>query len=298
MSVLLPILAALAIVSPKDGDIVSAQNPLRLSWEGPTNAVFLLSVVREGAEPQVFSLSNRVEVWLANLEAASRFDWSVRVAGSLDSAAAHFVTKDELPRRLYAEGVSSFADCGGWRTEDGRRVRQGRLLRSAALRERATAAGIATLRTDLAVRTDVDLRPERTSFQVRGSALGADVRWRGIPFDSGRRIDDAVRGREPFARIFGLLARTESYPVLFQDADDSARSDALVFLLNGILGVSEADLCRNWRSSEPSLTALKDVLRGFPGETLQARIAAYARGCGVETSEIETFRSLMLEKKP
>ena len=294
-----PLLAALAIVSPKDGDSVSAQKPLRLAWEGPANdVVYLLSIGRKGSEPQLFSLSNRVDAWVANLETASRFDWSVRVAGSLDSAAAHFVTKDELPRRLYAEGVANFLDCGGWRTADGRKVRQGRILRSAALRDRVTAAGLVTLRTDLALRTDIDLRSARDVFQTRGSALGADVRWRSVPFDSGKRIDDAVRGREPFARIFGLLTKSETYPVLFQDTDDSARSDTLVFLLNGLLGVSEADLRRNWRSSPSSLAGLTDCLRNFPGATLQARIAAYAQGCGIEASEIETFRSLMLEKKP
>ena len=298
MSVI-PLLAALAIVSPKDGDSVSAQKPLRLAWDGPTsNVVYLLSIVREGADPQVFSLSNRVDAWVANLEAASRFDWSVRAAGTLDSAAAHFVTKNELPRRLFAEGVVNFRDFGGWRTADGRAVRQGMLLGSAALHPRATAAGLATLRTDFAIRTDIDLRPSREFLQMKCSALGEGVRWKNVPFDSGKRIDDAVRGREPFARIFGLLTEKRNYPVIFQDADDSARTDTLAFLLNGLLGVSEADLRRNWSSSASALEGLLTSLRAFPGATLQARIAAYARGCGIEASEIETFRSLMLEKKP
>lgn len=294
-----PILAALAIVSPKDGDTVSAQKPLRLVWDGPTSdVVYLLSIVREGADPQVFSLSNRVDAWIANLETASRFDWSVRVAGTLDSAAAHFVTKNELPRRLFADGVVNFRDFGGWRTDDGRTVRQGRLVRSAALRDHATAAGIATLRTDFAIRTDIDLRPARDVLPTRGSVLGEDVRWRNIPFDSGKHIGDAVRGREPFARIFGLLTQKENYPVIFEDADDPVRSDTLAFLLNGLLGVSEADLRRNWSSSKSAFDGLEASLQAFPGATLQARIAAYAQGCGIDASEIETFRSLMLEKKP
>ena len=297
MSVFL-ILAALAIVSPKDGDAVSAQKPLRLVWDGPTSdVVYLLSIVREGADPQVFSLSNRVDAWIANLETASRFDWSVRAAGTLDSAAAHFVTKNELPRRLFTDGVVNFRDLGGWRTVDGRTVRQGRIVRSAALRNRATAAGIATLKTEFAVRTDLDLRPTRDVLRERASVLGEGVRWKSIPFDSGKRIDDAVRGREPFARIFGLLTEKKNYPVLFEDADDSVRSDTLAFLLNGLLGVAEEDLRRNWSSPQSSLDGLMSVLRGFPGATLHERIVAYAQGCGIDASEIETFRSLMLEKK-
>lgn len=295
---ILPLLAALAIVSPKDGATVSAQQPLRIVWDGPTNAVYLLSVAREGTDPQVFSLSNRVDAWLANLENASRFDWSVRVAGTLDSATAHFVTKDELPRRLFADGVANFRDLGGWRTDDGQTIRQGRLVRSAALRDRATTAGIATLRTDFAIRTDIDLRPARDVLPTRGAVLGEDVRWRNIPFDSGKHIGDAVRGREPFARIFGQLTKKEVYPAIFEDADDPVRSDTLAFLLNGLLGVSEADLRRNWSSSASAFDGLVASLQDFPGATLQARIAAYAQGCGIDASEIETFRSLMLEKKP
>ena len=157
----------------------------------------------------MFSLSNRVDAWIANLEVASRFDWSVRLAGSIDSAAAHFVTENELPRRLFAEGVAGFRDLGGWRTDDGRLVRQGRLLRSAALRERVTAAGISTLRTDFAICTDLDLRPARDVLRARQSVLGEDVQWKSIPFESGRRMDDAVRGREQFAKVFGLLTATQ-----------------------------------------------------------------------------------------
>lgn len=297
MSVL-PLLAALAIVSPRDGTVVSAQKPLRLVWDGSTNnVVYLLAIAREGADPQVFSLSNRVDAWIANLEVASRFDWSVRLAGSIDSAAAHFVTENELPRRLFAEGVAGFRDLGGWRTDDGRLVRQGRLLRSAALRERVTAAGISTLRTDFAICTDLDLRPARDVLRERQSVLGEDVQWKSIPFESGRRMDDAVRGREQFAKVFGLLTAEKSYPVLFEDADDFVRSDTLAFLLNGLLGVSEEDLLRNWSSSQSSFDGLKAWLREFPGTTLKSRIAAYAQGCGIDASEIETFRSLMLEEK-
>lgn len=110
-------------------------------------------------------------------------------------------------------------------------------------------------------------------------------------------MDDAVRGREQFAKVFGLLTAEKSYPVLFEDADDFVRSDTLAFLLNGLLGVSEEDLLRNWSSSQSSFDDLKACLREFPGTTLKSRIAAYAQGCGIDASEIETFRSLMLEEK-
>ena len=69
--------------------------------------------------------------------------------------------------------------------------------------------------------------------------------------------------------------------------------------------VPEDDLCRDWEATVfadggPKFTSdrirrLLDCLATFPGDTLQARIEAYARSCGVTDEEIAAFRRLMLE---
>ena len=295
MSVI-PLLAALAIVAPSDGTVVSAQKPLRLAWRGETNAVYLLRIACAGHEPQVFAISNRTDAYVGNLEVCNRFDWSVRAAGSLDSARAHFVTDETLPRQLRADGVREFRDLGGWRTASGSRVRQGRILCSAALRGRVTDSGIATLRSDFGIRTDVDLRSRKGLSSDRGTVLGEDVAWKSIPFCSGRRIDDVVDGRESFASVFALLTDPGRHPVLLEDGDGLARANALGFLLNGLLGVSEENLRANWTASPKELEELIGYLKLLSGETLRARIESYARGCGIADAEIEAFRSLMLEE--
>ena len=302
----------------------ASQRPLRLAWTGETNAVYLVSVEREGGEAQVFSVSNRTDAFLVNLEIASRFSWSVREAGTTNSACAAFSTEPDAPRFLRAGGVSNFRDLGGWRAGVRQCVRQGMIFRSAGLRSsskskggfllgkttlgdrRVTDEGLATLRDEFRIKTDLELRTPQETAGMNDSLLGGDVRWERISFAAYDFIDNVVRGREPFAKIFSLFARRENYPILMHCSGGRDRTGTLAFLLNGLLGVSEDDLCRDWEAtvfSDPGvekfnsgrLKRLLGYLRRMPGKTLQERIESYAKGCGVTDEEIASFREIMLQ---
>jgi len=358
MMTTLAILAALAILLPKDGALVptqkdaqkaffsgdraerafrmdnpadraklaavgATQRPLELAWSGgETNAVCVLKVVREGGALEVFSVTNRTRVYLTNLELGARYHWSV--FDGRDTAAGSFVTEDAAPRFLRAEGVRNFRDLGGWRTADGRRVRQGRIYRSAGLRSssrsegnglfsmkvvpgarRVTDAGLATLRDEFKVKTDLELRTPQETAGMGTTLLGPGVAWVNESFAAYDFIDSPSRGKGPFARIFRLLADEASYPVLLHCSGGSDRTGTLAFLLNGLLGVAEDDLCRDWEATVFSdagskftsdrLVRLLDYLKTYPGDTLQSRIELYVRSCGVTDGEVAAFRRLMLE---
>ena len=313
MTTCLLLLSALALVAPENGASVSVQTPVKLAWQGETNAVYLLNISRAGGGGQMFAVSNRTSVSAANLEIGSRYDWQVRQAGSLDSVSAMFTTTDVGPRPLHAEGDGNFRDAGGWRTEDGRRVRQNRILLSASLwrpekgglgsfarpvqdgLRLITDEGIATMRAEFDIRTDLHLRNDRGGSRADVSALGENVAWRSVPFESGDRIDRVTCGRESFAKVFDILTVGENYPILIEGRNGRGCVDTLTFLLNGLLGVSEKDLRKGWTSSPELYSALVAYLMQFPGETLRARIEAYAHGCGVSDRELAAFRALALE---
>ena len=359
MSALLSIFAALTIVAPKDGETVptlrpgqkayfagarserfvrmdnaaerkkifrmgATQQPVRLEWSGgETNATYLLFVSREGGETQTFAVSNRTEVWLTNLELGQRFSWSVRQAGTTETAAAEFVTEATAPRLLRAEGVGNFRDLGGWRTTDGKTVRENLIFRSAGLRNssrssggflrrkvevgerRVTDEGLSTLREDFKIKTDLELRTPQETAGMTGTLLGPGVRWENISFAAYGFIDNSIRGREPFAKIFRLFAKAENYPILMHCSGGRDRTGTLAFLLNGLLGVPEDDLCRDWEASIFSDTGMKfsserivqliDYLKTMPGETMRERVEAYVRSCGVTAEEIAAFRAIMLK---
>ena len=358
MSALLPILAALSIVAPKDGTTVptlregqkayleekrterfirmdnpadraklfafgATQKPLKLEWFGETNAVYGLAVSTEGGRTDLFVLTNRTSAYITNLELGKTYRWRVRQFGTGDSAEASFTTEDEPPRLLRAGGVSNFRDLGGWRTADGRRVRENMIFRSAGLRSsskstgsflrrtivlgdrRVTADGIAALRDDFGIRTDLELRTPQETAGMKDTLLGTNVSWRCISFAAYDFIDNSVRGREPFAKIFEIFTKEENYPILMHCSGGRDRTGTLAFLLNGLLGVGEDDLCRDWETSvfsdqgmkfrSDNIRRLLDYLKMMPGETFQARVESYARGCGISDAEIAAFRSIMLK---
>ena len=301
----------------------ATQRPLRLEWTGETNAVYLLNIVRDGSEEESFAVSNRTEVWVTNLELGRRYQWMVRQAGTLDSATASFVTEGTAPRLLRADGVGNFRDLGGWKTSDGRRVKENLVFRSAGLRfsskssggffrrkvelgaRRVTDAGIETLRDDFKVKTDLELRTPQETAGMDDTVLGAGVRWENVSFAAYGFVENLVRGREPFAHIFRIFTKHENYPVLFHCSGGRDRTGTLAFLLNGLLGVSEDDLCRDWEASVFSDNGMKftsDRIKGLisylntlPGATMKERCESYAKSCGITSEEIAAFRAIMLE---
>ncbi len=140
---------------------------------------------------------------------------------------------------------------------------------------------------------------------MAGTLLGPDVRWENISFAAYGFIDNSIRGREPFAKIFRLFAKAENYPILMHCSGGRDRTGTLAFLLNGLLGVPEDDLCRDWETSIFSDTGMKfsserivqliDYLKTMPGETMRDRVEAYVRSCGVTAEEIAAFRAIMLK---
>jgi len=240
-----------------------------------------------------------------------------------DSDSAEFETEDRAPRLLRAGGVWNFRDLGGWKTADGRRVREGMILRSAGLRasskssggffnkkiemgvQRVTPAGLATLRNEFHIKTDLELRTPQETAGMTGSLLGEGVQWQCISFAAYDFIDNSVRGREPFAKIFRLFTKTENYPILMHCSGGRDRTGTLAFLLNGLLGVPEDDLCRDWEMSifndagmkftSDRIQRLLDYLKTLPGKTLNERIEAYVRSCGISSAEISAFRRIMLD---
>lgn len=223
-----------------------------------------------------------------------------------------------VPRMVFLPEVENFRDVGGWRGLDGRTVRQGRIYRSGCLNERWRWYRPFGMRDflsdesrhfmveDLGIRTEIDLRKEANCRGMETSALGPSVKFVNI---SSKAYDDMAspEGRDAFRRVFREFLRPDSYPILFHCVGGNDRTGAVAFILNGLLGVSEADLRKEWELSrvwngrddftyEKRLVRLEKVFDSYEGASLAERIRQYVLSLGFSAEEIEAFRDLMLSQ--
>lgn len=271
----------------------------------------------------------RYQMPQANLEVGASYVWSVRPRDAKESpAVGRFVTQDLAPRWIALEGrVHNVRDIGGRRTIDGRRVRQGLVYRGEGLNDnrlilkeagpnRLTVEDQRYLVNTLGIRTDLDLRSSGEIGNLAESPMGPSVRLVSNPSRAYKGIFEP-EGQAAIRRSFALLADKENYPIYFHCIGGADRTGSLAYLLQGVLGVSEHDAETDWEltfypNRLPELTSdytgpefwrreghLREGLAQFGSaeSTWHQRIEAYLTACGVSKAEIESIRTILLEKE-
>lgn len=281
-----------------------------------------------------------------NLRVAEAYRLEVAVVNGrarvLEKVETRFATEDRAPRLIRMGGVRNVRDLGGWKTLDGRRVRQGLVYRSQGLndnadwcvrdpetakktpkpkdewkpgRVRGSLLSRAEVLARLGIRTELDLRrPENETWGMSGSPLGPSVRWVNR---AGTGYEDLAsgRGRAAFADHFRLFLNPTNYPIVFHCIAGADRTGSLAYALNGLLGVSEADLDLDYQMTcfaqpwewpgnrrDPgctnALARIKRAYAGYPGKTINERIEGYVRSCGFSEGDIVRFRGIMFGELP
>ena len=245
------------------------------------------------------------------------------------SAPAESAGKDDLiaARVVKWNGVPNARDLGGLPGLNGRTVRKGRIYRTAGLNDNAAYRVPGTKKSlpkeqwkgpgasritppvreliveKLGVKTDLDLRNDGETFNMKGSPLGDKVRWVHIKSTNYGRIAKDY-GRKSFARCFRVFLDEANYPIVFHCIAGADRTGTLACIINGLLGVEEDLLYRDWRytwtstSREPPEKLWKElmsVFNAYEGATLNDRIEKFVLSCGFTASDIDRLRSLMLE---
>ena len=300
----------------------SRPEPITLAWKGAGECDVTVARARDG---KVFlSARGASPVSVSSLETGERYVWcamrdGVKVAGGT------FTTADEWPRWIGvpdAPDMRNMRDLGGGRRGlGGRRIRQGRVYRSAGLNANArkskskggmvpgavtlTDASRAYAKDVLGIRTDLDLRSDRECFGMTGSPLGPEVKWIKISSSAyGGMAKDP--GKSAFTNAFRVFLDEKNYPIDFHCIAGADRTGSLAFILNGLLGVDEEELWRDWEVTafqkekldfghRTRFSKLVKVFEPFPGANINEKIVAYVKSAGFTDADIEKFRALMLE---
>ena len=174
-------------------------------------------------------------------------------------------------------------------------------------KERLTDVTRAYLTKTLGIRTDVDLRSAAECFGMSCSPLGPDVAWVHVSSSAYGGMGDQM-GKKAFAKVFRVFLDKKNYPIDFHCIAGADRTGAVGFILNGLLGVAEDDLYKDWETTgfynrsldfdhASRFDKLVAVFDKYPGDTVRARVEAYVKELGFTDEDLATFRSIMLEEK-
>ena len=233
---------------------------------------------------------------------------------------SYFATEDVAPRNLYVDGITNVRDLGGWHTTDGGRVRQGMIFRCGRLNEserpdvviEITEAGIDMMRNVLGIRSEIDLRmPNKHDTETGGitsSPLGEDVNYYNCPldWDQGNYMTYNLASVKKF---FELASDESNYPFIFHCNIGTDRTGMFAFLINGLLGVAEEDLYRDYLFSNfgainnhaRTLSNIQNnylkTINQYPGATLSERIENCLLDLvGVPQEQLDAIRDIMMER--
>lgn len=255
-----------------------------------------------------------------NLKVNTSYYWNVstQIADlTFTSETYHFVTEDTPIRNLYIDGVTNARDLGGWETTTGNKVKQGLLYRTGRLNKNytnivlreITSQGRSTMLNQLKIKTELDLR--RTDNNeiggLKGSALGETVNYYCLPMIYEADNQTVEKNKVMITKVFEVLADENNYPLFFHCSIGTDRTGLISFLVNGLLGVNEEDLYRDYLFSNfgdiGSDRKLEDILEDYVnlikeqnGSSLQEKVENFLLDLGVKQNHLDSIKNIMLEK--
>lgn len=232
---------------------------LELSWDGaPYEDLYTVSI----ADNAEFENAYVEETYLPTLKVGHCIPgvkYWYKVEGSDGEVIdfSSFYCKDVPTRFVGVEGVVNMRDIGGWETQSGAKVNYGLLYRSADLKK-ITAQGVETVTQTLGIKTEIDLRdPEGNDGGQKTCAFGEEYNFFKFPFyctmyniPSSFVYDNTIE--KSFVDLFEVLSNKDNYPMVFHCSAGADRTGFIAFIINGLLGVSFADLTRDYELTSTS----------------------------------------------
>lgn len=204
-------------------------------------------------------------------------------------------------------------DLGGWAC-DGGTVKYGLLIRGG----RISAADRAVLVEQLGVQHEIDLRGKenRPSYDdevTTESPLGNDV-WFTIADKAASYTLTPVATWQLYLRCV-IDAVTHREPVYFHCTAGADRTGTLACVLEGLLGMSQSDIDKDYelttfssgsgsdalarRRNEPEWKKLINAINAVSGDTFRDKCVHFAVGtCGMSMADINAYRAAMTNGTP
>ena len=289
------------------GDLTFDQ--LKNSAEPPYKAYSFNYDLKEQATLEIDGKSYNMppeakSVQIDNLQTDTLYDYTIIALGDTYTGTLRTAPSN---RFIKLDGAVNTRDIGGYTTAYNHAVKQNLLIRgseldglvesSYKLKDQAAAQAFG-------FKLDMDLRD---SYTYEGddyvSPLGSDVTHR---FYNAPQYNDIFNeeSHESLRQIFSDLADRSNYPVYMHCTYGADRTGTVVYLLQGILGVSEDNMEFEYRLTgfldkgyfdNSSIDQLKAELETYRGENLNEKIEDFLiTDVGITHDQIKTIRNIFL----
>ena len=313
------------------GQDYSITQSMRIEWEGG-NAPYVVTLAKDSACTQKLQsktcYAKNYYFDAGIFLPGHTYYYKITDADGEETAIDSF-TVMQAPRIITVSGVKNVRDIGGWKTEDGYSIAYGKLFRGAHVDD-ITDGGKETL-WSLGIKTDLDFRTPTEANSATKSPI-SDLVYERISITLFDRIFE--EGCKDLMRKTMVYFSDEShYPIYYHCRAGADRTGTVTFLLNGLCGVSFADLTKDfeltsffgtgsrWRSAielnagvasfteDGIMNSAQDnyvawnklymeMMSRYGQESgkLSDTIVAYLLDIGVTEAQIENIRKILLDK--
>ena len=223
-----------------------------------------------------------------------------------------FKTKGQV-RMMNIDGMYNVRDIGGWKLASGRRIKYDKIFRSGELlmdnQAKITEAGIHELLDVQHIGVEIDFG------DYPGSPISDQIDYyNGDAYQIIGYAGGLYKKKEQYRNCFEKVVAglRQGKKILFHCNKGADRTGTFAFLLEGLLGVSESDLAKDYEltnfkysgryrnlESSDHKNGYKGVIyyvnKYFKGKTLHEKIEKMALGMGISQKDINDFRKLMTE---
>jgi hypothetical protein len=273
------------------------------------SGVLLLSESSDLSNPVEYELpADKRAVEIHNLKTGTTYHYQVRVngeefLGSFNTAISN--------RFIYIPGVANIRDIGGYCTTNGKIIKQGLLIRGTELDGLVNSEYFPSVEAIRQMEAfgfvfDMDLRYPGIVHSAYTSRLGENVVHKF--YDSPQYGQIFSQDLAPTLRtVFQDLADPQKYPMYMHCTWGMDRTGTIVFLLQGVLNVSEEDMVLEYMQTayqhpglvdSHNLDIIVNGLAPYEGNTLQEKIVSFlTTAIGVTEEEIASIRAIFWEDR-